>query len=356
MLIKGDVVFKGYCYGKVFLLHNHKICINKNKIKYENIDYEISRFLKAHKKTINQFNSIKSIISDEDKKILFEGYILLLEDKCFIDDVIYLIKNKMIYADSAVNKVIKNQVNDIKKVNNIYIRDRINDILDIGKRLIYNIYNIKLVDFNFFDIKENIIIVSREIFPSQIVQFNLKKIVGFITELGSLTSHTSILSKSLELVNIINVKNITKILCNNDFLIIDGMKGNIYINPDKYTFNNFKLKLNKFLVNKNKLNNLNLLPAITKDGHRIKLFANIGDTKDINNIFKYGCEGIGLYRTEFLFMNRNSFPSEEEQFLSYKKVIEYMNGKVVTIRTFDLGGDKFLPYMKFPKDNVPFLG
>ncbi len=356
MITKGIVVSSGYAYGNAFILSEKKICINKNKINISNIDFEISLFLKAHKKTIKQFKKIKSNLLDKDKKILFDGYIILLEDESFINDVIFLIKNNFISAEYSVNKIINKQIKIISKVNNSYIKERINDFSDIGKRLIYNLKNINILDYNFLDNKENIIIVSKDLSPSQIIQFDLKKIIGFITELGSINSHTSIIAKSLELPGIIKVKNITKLIYNNDYLIIDGIKNKIIVNPSNEIIDKYKYINKKYLCNKKKLIKLSKLPTETLDGYKIKLFANIGDDKDVNNILDNGAEGIGLYRTEFLFMNRDSFPTEDEQFYSYKKIIELMDGKIVTIRTLDLGGDKFLPYMNFPKENTPFLG
>ncbi len=356
MIIKGVVVSSGYAYGNAFLLSEENIHINKNNINASDINFEISNFLKAHKKTIKQFKKIQSNLLDEDKKLLFDGYIILLEDKNFINDIILLIKNDLISAEFSIDKIIKKQINVISKVNNSYIKERVNDFLDIGKRLICNLKNIDMFDYNFLNNKENIIIISKDISPSQIIQFNLNKIVGFITELGSLNSHTSIIAKSLELPGLIKVKNITKLIYNNDYIIIDGIKNNIYINPDKNIIDKFKNKNKIYLYKKKQLIKLSKLDTETLDGYKIKLFANIGSDKDISNILDNGAEGIGLYRTEFLFMNRNSFPSEDEQFFSYKKIIEFMNGKIVTIRTLDLGGDKFLPYMNFPKEETPFLG
>ncbi len=356
MIIKGTIVSSGYACGNAFLLSEENVNINKNKININDVDVEISNFLKTHKKTIKQFKKIQSNLLDEDKKLLFDGYIILLEDENFINNVIKLIKNNFISAEYSIDKVIKNQIKIISKVNNSYIKERVNDFLDIGKRLIYNLKNIDIFDYNFLDKKENIIIVAKDISPTQIIQFNLNKIIGFITELGSITSHTSIIAKSLELPGCIKVKNITKLIRNNDYIVIDSFKGNIYINPNKNIIDKFKKKNKIYLHRKEQLLKLSKLSGETLDGYRIKLFANIGSDKDIENVLKNGAEGIGLYRTEFLFMNRNSFPSEEEQFLSYKKIVEFMNGKIVTIRTLDLGGDKFLPYMNFPKEESPFLG
>ncbi len=356
MIIKGLSISSGYSFGYAFILREKNICINYKNINPSDVDFEISSFLKAHAKTIKQFKKIKSSLSDKDKKLLFDGYIILLKDNSFVNDIIKLIKKKFLFSDAAVEKVIKKQISSIKKLDNLYIKERISDIYDIGKRLIYNIKGLNLLNFNFLNKKEKIIIFSKDLSPSQIIQFDLNNVVGFVTEFGSLTSHTSIISKSLGLIGVIKVSNIMNIIHNNDYIIIDGFKNNIYINPDKKIICKFKKKKKIFLLNKKKLNKLKNLPSITSDNYKIKLLSNIGNNKDINDVLNNGSEGIGLYRTEFLFMDRNSFPSEDEQFLCYKEIAKFMDNKVITIRTVDLGGDKFLPYMKFPKEDVPFLG
>ncbi len=358
MLLNGIAIYNGYAFGKAFILKEENIIINNDNIDKNQIDNEINNFLKSYKKTLRQLKNIRNLsIKNKDRKLLFDGYILILKDKLFKKDIINLIKNKLLYADTAVNKFINKQIKLIKKVNNIYIKERANDLIDISKRLIYNIKNIELIDFNSLNNnKENIIIISEDLSPSQIVQFNLDIIKGFIIENGSITSHSSIISKSLELVSLIGVNNITNLIKNNDYVIIDGIKGNVYINPDKSIIKIFDKKYNKFISDKKNLLKLRNLNAITFDGYNIKLLANVGNNKDINNIFKYGAEGIGLYRTEFLFMDRNDFPNEEEQFFYYKEAVKLMKDNLVTIRTVDLGGDKFLSYMDFPKEDVPFLG
>lgn len=357
MLLNGVTIYNGYSFGKAFLLKEKKIKISKKLIKSDDIDKEIDCFNDSYKKTLNQLNKIKKLSSNnKDRKLLFEGYILILKDDIFKKNIINLIKNNLFKSELAIHKVIKKQINDINNSNNSYIKERINDLLDISKRLIYNVKNIELVDLNSFIFKDKTIIVSNDLSPSQIIQFDLNKISGFIIEKGSITSHSSIISKSMELVSVLGVKKATKYIKNNDYIIIDGVKNLIYVNPKENILYKLKKKYNILKKNKKNLLKLKNLSAITYDGYKIKLLSNISNNNDISNIFKYGSEGIGLYRTEFLFMDRNNFPNENEQFLSYKKIIKSMNNKVVTIRTVDLGGDKFLSYMDFPKENVPFLG
>ncbi len=357
MIIKGTVISSGYAFGNAFILNEQDISISFNKIKKNNIDYEIKRFLNSIDKTINQFKEIKNNKNiNEDKKLLFDGYILLLEDCSLKKDVLFLIKNKYFSADAAVDLVFKKQVEDLNKLSDSYLKERVYDILDVRKRLIFNIKNLKMIDFSFLDNKKKIIIFAKDLSPSQVTQFNLDKIVGFVTELGSITSHTSIIAKSLNLPAIINVKNILSFVNDNDFVVIDSINNEIYLNPSNDVLCFLKKQNKKFLNRKDKLEKIRYLSSITIDNHNIKLLANVSNKNDVDNVLKNGAEGIGLYRTEFLFMDRNSFPSEEEQFNVYKKIAEIMGNKVVTIRTADLGGDKFLSYIDFPKEDVPFLG
>ncbi len=253
IIIKNNIVTqKSYAFGKAFILNNKKININKNKIiSKKNINNEINNFLKTYNKTINQFNKIISYLSKKNKKI-FKLYIVILKNSILKKEIINLIRNKKIYADASINFIINKYINNIRKIKNFYFRKKINNLLDIKKRLIYNLYNIKFIDLDLLKyVKDNIIIISDNIFPSQIIEFNVKKIVGIIIELGNKFSYSSIISKSLNLINVIKVNNITKLIRNNDYIIIDGIKGDIYINPDKNKISILKKKCNILLNKKN---------------------------------------------------------------------------------------------------------
>ncbi len=358
MIIDGLTVSLGYAFGKVYVLKEKKININYNRISNNKINLEINCFLDAFNKTLKQLKNIKSNIlnDDKNKKLLIDSYITLLDDESLKNDIISLIKKKKILSEAAIDFYFKKQIKSIEKIQDSYLKERALDILDISKRLIYNVKNIKLIDFNFYEINGSIIIVARDLSPSQIIQFNLNKVVGFVIELGSITSHTTIIAKSLGLPGIINVKNILKFVKDNDYLIIDGNLNKVFINPNYSYIKKLKIKNKEFLSEKKELLKFKKLPAITLDGVELKLFANINSIKDVDNISKDNIKGIGLYRTEFLFMDRDSFPTEEEQFICYKNIVLLMKKLPVTIRIVDLGGDKFLSYMKFPKENMSFLG
>ncbi len=253
IIIKNNIVsIKNYAFGKVFLLKNKKIDINKNNINKKNINNEINRFLKIYKKTINQFNKIMSFFSNKNKKILFKEYIIIFKNNILKEKIVNLIKNKKIYSDASIDFIINKYINNIKKVKKFHIKEKINSLLDIKEKLIYNLYNIKFINLNSLKhIKDNIIIISKNIFLSQIVKFNSKKIAGYIIELNNKLSYIFIISKLLNLINVINVNNITKLVRNNDYIIIDGIKNNIYINPDENKISILKEKYNLFLNKKN---------------------------------------------------------------------------------------------------------
>ncbi|CAL4041959.1 Phosphoenolpyruvate-protein phosphotransferase [Buchnera aphidicola (Tetraneura ulmi)] len=355
-MISGILASPGIAFGKVFLLKKQKIIINQTNISSNLIDSEIKKFLKIKTKTIKQLEKIKN---DTEKKIkknkeIFDGHILLLEDEEFEKDIIEIIKKKYKSADYAIQLIIEKQANSLEKLNDEYLKNRAIDIRDIGTRLLNNLFNINVS--NLEKIKKKVILVAEDLTPSETAQINSKKILGLITDLGGKTSHTSIIARSLELPAIVGTGNITSRVKNNDFVILEGLNNQIFINPSKEKIIEIEKIKKKYLIEKKKLQNLKILPAITLDGHRIEISANIGDIRDVTGAKNYGSESIGLYRTEFLFMERKNLPSEEEQFIEYKKIAEIMDKQTVIIRTMDIGGDKELPYMNFPKEENPFLG
>ncbi|MDE5285210.1 MAG: phosphoenolpyruvate-protein phosphotransferase PtsI, partial [Buchnera aphidicola] len=250
--------------------------------------------------------------------------------------------------------IITKQAQELESLQDEYLKNRAIDIKDIGKRLIKNILNLNIIDLN--NIKNEVILIAKDLTPSETAQINLKYILGFITDLGGKTSHTSIIARSLEIPAIVGTGNITNIIKNNDFVILDSINNQIFINPSQEIIKNKKIIQKKYFLNNSQLLDFKTLPAITIDGHKINIGSNISNIQDIHAVKKYGAECIGLYRTEFLFMERNTLPTENEQFQAYKKIAELMQNKTIIIRTMDIGGDKDLPYLDLPKEENPFLG
>ncbi|MGP1931244.1 MAG: phosphoenolpyruvate-protein phosphotransferase PtsI [Arsenophonus sp. ET-YP4-MAG3] len=356
-MISGISVSPGITFGKVLIFKETPIIINQKKISDNQIKSEINRFIVGRKRAIEQLKIIKKITEKnigEEKAKIFEGHIMLLEDEELENEILYFIKKEYKTADAATEKVIKKQTKILEELNNEYLKERSADIKDIGKRLLKNILGLPIVDLN--SITEEIILVATDLTPSETAQLNLKKVLGFITDLGGRTSHTSIIARSLEIPAIVGVNNATKNIQENDYIILDAINNNIYQNPSENQINKLKQIKEKYLREKNALIKLKDLQAITLDGHQVEICANIATIRDIE-VAKYnGAKGIGLYRTEFLFMDRNEFPSEEEQFQTYKIITESMNPQTVIIRTIDIGGDKDIPYMNLPKEENPFLG
>lgn len=356
-MISGILVSPGIAFGNALLLVEEKIIINQNTIKHDEVKKEIKKFIRGKSKTIDQLQIIKLQVAKNfknGKEDIFEGHIMLVEDEELEENILFLIQKKQLSAEYATQTVIEKQAKILEQLNDEYLRNRAIDIRDIGNRLIRNILNLNIIDLD--RIKNPVILIAKDLTPSETAQIKLNKVLGFITDLGGQTSHTSIMARSLEIPAIVGTGNITKKVNNNDFLILDGINNAIFINPKLSQIQKIKKLKKKYELEKNNLTQLKYLCAITIDGHKIKIGANIGTISDIVNVQKYGAECIGLYRTEFLFMNRNSFPTEEEQFRAYKTVAEQMKGKSVIIRTMDIGGDKNLSYMKVPKEDNPFLG
>ncbi|QCI18631.1 phosphoenolpyruvate-protein phosphotransferase PtsI [Buchnera aphidicola] len=356
-MISGILASPGIAFGHALLLKNEDIVINRKTISVQNIKTEINKFFNGRKKSINQLTEIKLITGKKfgtKQEGIFEGHIMLLEDEELEKEIIDLIQEKKISAAEATEYVIEEQAKSLEKIKDEYLKNRAIDVRDIGLRLLKNILNINIVDLN--NIKNQVILISKDLTPSETAQINLKYILGFITDLGGPTSHTSIMARSLEIPAIVGTGNITNTVKNNDYVILDSINNQIFINPSIELINKKKEVEKKYFLKKNSFIKLKNLPATTIDGHNIKIGSNIGNIQDVESAKKNGAECIGLYRTEFLFMGRNTLPTEQEQFQAYKEIAETMGNKSVIIRTMDIGGDKDLPYMNLPKEENPFLG
>ncbi|MGV7960688.1 phosphoenolpyruvate-protein phosphotransferase PtsI [Photorhabdus tasmaniensis] len=356
-MISGILVSPGIAFGKALLLKEDPIIINQKKISQEQVEQEISYFKQGREKASSQLEIIKNIAAKnlgEEKAEIFEGHIMLLEDEELEQEIISLIKNDFKAADAAVYSVIETQAQALEKLDDEYLKERAPDVRDIGKRLLKNILGMSIVDLG--SISEEVILIANDLTPSETAQLNLEKILGFITDLGGRTSHTSIMARSLELPAIVGTTNSTAVIQNGDYLILDAVNNHIYINPSDTKIEQLKKAKNEYLAEKAELAKLKDLPAMTLDGHQVEVCANIGTVRDVTGAERNGAEGVGLYRTEFLFMDRDTLPTEEEQFQAYKAVAEAMGSQAVIIRTMDIGGDKNLPYMNLPKEENPFLG
>ncbi|AUQ24337.1 phosphoenolpyruvate-protein phosphotransferase PtsI [Dickeya zeae] len=356
-MISGILVSPGIAFGKALLLKDDEIVINRKKISADQVEKEIELFLTGRAKASQQLEAIKQKAAETlgpEKEAIFEGHIMLLEDEEFEQEIISLIKDEHASADAAAFSVIETQAKALEELDDEYLKERAADMRDIGKRLLKNILGMHIVDLG--DIQDEVILIAKDLTPSETAQLNLNKVLGFITDIGGRTSHTSIMARSLELPAIVGTTDATQKIKNGDFVILDGVNNKIYLNPDQATIEQLKAVQEQYNTEKYELAKLKDLPAITLDGHEVEVCANIGTVRDIAGAERNGAEGVGLYRTEFLFMDRDALPTEEEQFQAYKAVAEAMGAQAVIVRTMDIGGDKDLPYMDLPKEENPFLG
>ena len=356
-MISGIPASPGIVFGKALVLKEEKIVLDTQKIKDSQIDAEIARFYEGRSAAVEQLNSIKDrayASLGEEKAAIFEGHLMILEDEELEEEILDYLRSNKVNAAVAANVIIDQQVAMLSEIDDEYLKERAGDIRDIGNRLIKNILGMHIVDLG--EINEEAILVAYDLTPSETAQLNLDKVLGFVTDIGGRTSHTSIMARSLELPAIVGTNNVTELVNTGDFLILDALNNVVYVNPSQDEIQRLKTLQAKLAEEKAELAKLKDLPALTLDGHRVDVVANIGTIRDVEGAERNGAEGVGLYRTEFLFMDRDQLPTEEEQFIAYKDVVEAMNGNLVILRTMDIGGDKELPYLNLPKEMNPFLG
>ena len=356
-MVSGILASPGIAFGKALVLKEEKIVLDTQKITDDQLDAEIARFYEGRALAVEQLNSIRerALISlGEEKAAIFEGHLMILEDEELEEEILDYLRSNKVNAAVAASKIIDQQVAMLSEIDDEYLKERAGDIRDIGNRLIKNILGMYIVDLG--DIQEESILVAYDLTPSETAQLNLEKVLGVVTDIGGRTSHTSIMARSLELPAIVGTNNVTELVNTGDYLILDAINNQVYINPTQSQIDELKTLEAKISEEKAELAKLKDLPAITLDGHKVDVVANIGTIRDCEGADRNGAEGIGLYRTEFLFMDREQLPTEEEQFIAYKEVVEAMNGRLTVLRTMDIGGDKELPYLDLPKEMNPFLG
>ena len=356
-MITGIPASPGIVFGKALVLKEEKIVLDTQKISEDQVEAEVARFYAGREAAVEQLNSIhqralKSL--GEEKAAIFEGHLMILEDEELEEEIIDYLRSQKVNASVAASKIIDQQVEMLSEIDDEYLKERAGDIRDIGNRLIKNILGMHIVDLG--DITEESILVAYDLTPSETAQLNLEKVLGFITDIGGRTSHTSIMARSLELPAIVGTNDVTARVNTGDYLILDAVNNRVYVNPTQAEIDELKTLEAKLAEEKAELEKLKDLPAVTLDGHKVDVVANIGTIRDCEGAHRNGAEGVGLYRTEFLFMDRDQLPSEEEQFIAYKEVVEAMEGRLVVLRTMDIGGDKELPYLNLPKEMNPFLG
>ncbi|MEE6452058.1 phosphoenolpyruvate--protein phosphotransferase [Gottfriedia acidiceleris] len=353
--IKGIAASSGIAIAKAFRLENPELNIVKKQIS--DIDAEIAKLDNAIQVSNTELEKIRDHANaelGEDKAAIFSAHILVLNDPELVNPVKDKIKSESVNADFAMNEVASMFVQMFESMDNEYMKERAADIRDVTKRVMAHLLGVTIS--NPANITEEVIIIAEDLTPSDTAQLNRKYALGFTTDIGGRTSHSAIMARSLEIPAVVGTKEVTSKIENGVMVIVDGLDGHVIVNPSNEELEEYKAKKEKFELQKVEWAKLKNEPTVTKDGHHVELVANIGTPNDVEGVINNGGEGVGLYRTEFLYMGRDNFPSEEEQFESYKSVLESMGEKPVVVRTLDIGGDKELSYLHLPKEMNPFLG
>ncbi|MBL7084515.1 MAG: phosphoenolpyruvate--protein phosphotransferase [Candidatus Omnitrophica bacterium] len=357
IFIKGIPAAPGLGIGKAFCLGSEELEVEKQGISESQIPKEITRFEEALIKTRSEILDIQKKISKEmgmRHAQIFDAHLLVLEDRTLIEGVIFRLKKEKLCIDYVFLEVLRKYIKTFSHINDPYLRERLSDIEDVGKRILRNLRGIRREILS--NLKEKLIIVAYDLSPSDTASMHKEKVIGFITDIGGKTSHTAIMAKALEIPAVVGLEKATARIRTGDTLIVDGTSGEVVVNPDRATLNKYKQQGEKLVRSEKVLLKLKDLPAVTLDGHEVHLAANIELPEELPSVLAHGAWGIGLYRTEYFYMNRADLPSEDEHFAAYKKVSQQVKPYPVVIRTLDLGGDKFLSQLHIPHEMNPYLG
>ncbi|HDE4910104.1 TPA: phosphoenolpyruvate--protein phosphotransferase [Staphylococcus aureus] len=355
-LIKGIAASDGVAIAKAYLLVEPDLTFDKNE-KVTDVEGEVAKFnnaIEASKVELTKIRNNAEVQLGADKAAIFDAHLLVLDDPELIQPIQDKIKNENANAASALTDVTTQFVTIFASMDNEYMKERAADIRDVSKRVLSHILGVELPNPSMID--ESVVIVGNDLTPSDTAQLNKEFVQGFATNIGGRTSHSAIMSRSLEIPAIVGTKSITQEVKQGDMIIVDGLNGDVIVNPTEDELIAYQDKRERYFADKKELQKLRDADTVTVDGVHAELAANIGTPNDLPGVIENGAQGIGLYRTEFLYMGRDQMPTEEEQFEAYKEVLEAMDGKRVVVRTLDIGGDKELSYLNLPEEMNPFLG
>lgn len=355
-LIKGIAASDGVAIAKAYLLVEPDLTFDKNE-KVTDVEGEVANFnsaIEASKVELTKIRNNAEVQLGADKAAIFDAHLLVLDDPELIQPIQDKIKNENANAATALTDVTTQFVTIFESMDNEYMKERAADIRDVSKRVLSHILGVELPNPSMID--ESVVIVGNDLTPSDTAQLNKEFVQGFATNIGGRTSHSAIMSRSLEIPAIVGTKSITQEVKQGDMIIVDGLNGDVIVNPTEDELIAYQDKRERYFADKKELQKLRDADTVTVDGVHAELAANIGTPNDLPGVIENGAQGIGLYRTEFLYMGRDQMPTEEEQFEAYKEVLEAMNGKRVVVRTLDIGGDKELSYLNLPEEMNPFLG
>lgn len=352
-MLKGIAASAGVSIAKAYKLESPKVEIVK---KEGDPAIEVEKFNAALEKTKTDIEGVKERAAarlSEEELAVFDAHLMMAGDPEFASQIVGMIENDKVNAEYAADTVANQMVAMFESMDNDYFRERAADIKDVTYRLKCNLLGLTIPDLS--SISEDSIIVAYDLTPSDTAQLNTF-VKGFATSIGGKTSHSAIMANSLEIPAVVGCGDILSAVEHGDTLILDALDGEVFVNPDEETIKKYEAKAKAYAEEKEALKVLVNAESVTTDGHKVELAGNIGGFKDVEGVLKNGGEGVGLFRTEFLYMDNDHFPTEEEQFEAYKAVLEGMQGRRVVVRTLDIGGDKKLSYFEFPEEMNPFLG
>lgn len=354
-ILNGIAASDGIAFGKAYTLVEPDLSFEKKTI--DNVDAEIERFHSALKTSENELGKIRAKVANEqgeENAAIFDAHILVLQDPELISAIEDKTKTDKVNIENALKETTDMFISMFEDMDNEYMRERAADIKDVTKRILAHLLGVTLPNPGM--IEEQSIVIAVDLTPSDTAQINKEFVKGFVTDIGGRTSHSAIMARSMEIPAIVGSKAATTTIKVDDHLIVDGINGEVHINPSEELIEEYNKRNEEFQSKKAEWAVFKDEPTVSSDNHQVELAANIGSPQDISSIIENGAEGVGLYRTEFLYMEGTELPSEEVQFEAYKSVLENMGDKPIVVRTLDIGGDKKLPYWEFPEEMNPFLG
>ncbi|MCM3586244.1 phosphoenolpyruvate--protein phosphotransferase [Mesobacillus maritimus] len=353
--LQGIAASNGIAIAKAYRLVEPDFSFEKKTV--DSPEQEVARFQSALKTAKDELEQIRTRADKElgaDKAAIFEAHLLVLSDPELISPIEDKINSENVNAEHALKETADMFVSMFESMDNEYMKERAADIRDVTKRVLAHLLGIQIPNPSM--VTEEVIIVAEDLTPSDTAQLNREFVKGFTTNIGGRTSHSAIMARSMEIPAVVGTKTATTEINNGDLVVVDGLKGEVHINPTPEMLEEYKQQQADYAKQKAEWAKLVNEKTVTADGQHVELAANIGTPKDLKGVVENGGEAVGLYRTEFLYMDRDQLPTEEEQFTAYKAVLEGMEGKPVVVRTLDIGGDKELPYLNLPKEMNPFLG
>ncbi len=354
-LLNGIAASNGIAIAKAYRLVEPDLSFKKKAV--DNVEAEVSRFQDAISTSKTELEAIRDKAREdlgEDKAQIFEAHLLVLSDPELLTPIEDKVKSENVNAEFALKETADMFVTMFESMDNEYMKERAADIRDVTKRVLSHLLGVQISNPSM--VTEEVIIIAEDLTPSDTAQLNRQYVKGFTTDIGGRTSHSAIMARSMEIPAVVGTKTVTSSVENGDLIIVDGLNGEVHINPTPEVVAQYKEEHARYEEQKAEWAKLVNEPTVSKDGEHVELAANIGTPNDLEGVKNNGGEGVGLYRTEFLYMGRDELPTEEEQFKAYKAVLEGMEGKPVVVRTLDIGGDKELPYLNLPKEMNPFLG